>query len=135
MAQPVAGASWFLLARLAVLLQSLVPLFWFLGWFLLDGMDWILAGFGFGLDMLVWWIQKRCWKENQCGRFEGLHNTLGGTLAVPHYHQYFIRALVHRHSMPIVWIAACVYLAWSPDLACAGFLVCSMSVSPVWDMS
>ncbi|KAJ7331306.1 hypothetical protein DFH08DRAFT_881359 [Mycena albidolilacea] len=63
-ARPAAGASWFLLARLAVLLQGLVPLFWFLGRFSLDSMDWILAGFGFGfefgfwiwLDVLLWWI-------------------------------------------------------------------------------
>ncbi|KAJ7301555.1 hypothetical protein DFH08DRAFT_827429 [Mycena albidolilacea] len=129
-ARPAAGASWFLLARLAVLLQGLLALFWFLGWFSLDGMDWILAGFGFGLDMLVWWIQKKCWKENQWRRFEGFRNTLGGTLAVPHYHQYFIRALTHRHSTLITWIAACVYFAWSPDLVRIGFLVILGSAAP-----
>jgi hypothetical protein len=25
--------------------------------------------------------------------------------------------------MSIIWIAACIYFAWSPDLACAGLLV------------
>ncbi|KAJ7799893.1 hypothetical protein B0H14DRAFT_2616689 [Mycena olivaceomarginata] len=123
MARPAAGASWFLLARLAVLLQGLLALFSFLGWFSLDGMDWDLAGFGFELDVLGWWIQMRYWKENQWRRFEGLYNTLGGVLAAPHYHQYFIRALAHRHSTSIIWIAACVYFAWSPNLACAGLLV------------
>ncbi|KAJ7312566.1 hypothetical protein DFH08DRAFT_822006 [Mycena albidolilacea] len=121
-ARPAAGASWFLLARLAVLLQGLLALFWFLGWFSLDGMDWILAGFGFGLDMLVWWIQKRCWKENQWRRFEGLHNTLGGAMAMPHYHQYFIRALTHRHSTLITWIAAHIYFVWSPELMRIGLV-------------
>jgi hypothetical protein len=104
-----------------VLLQGLIPLF--LGWFSLDGMDWVLAGFGFGLDVLVWWIQRRYWKENQWRRLKGLYNTLGGTLDMPHYHQYFIQALVHRPSTSIIWIAACVYFAWSPDLTCTGLLV------------
>jgi hypothetical protein len=122
-ARPAAGASWFLLARLVVLLQGLLALFWFLGWFSLDGMDWDLAGFGFELDVLGWWIQTRYWRENQWRRFEGLYNTLGGALAMPHYHQYFIQALAHWHSMSIIWIAACIYFAWSPDLACAGLLV------------
>ncbi|KAJ7328002.1 hypothetical protein DFH08DRAFT_331044 [Mycena albidolilacea] len=122
-ARPVAGASWFLLARLAVLLQGLLPLLWFLGWFSMDGMNWDLAGFGVGLDVLVQWIQRSYWKENQWRRFTGLYNTLGGALAAPHYHQHFIQALTHRHSTLITWIAACVYFAWSPDLACAGLLV------------
>jgi hypothetical protein len=130
-ARPAAGASWFSLARLVVPFQGLVPLFSFLGRFSLDGMDWVLAGIGIGigiwiwiwLDVLVWWIQRRCWKENQWRRFAGLHNTLSGALAAPHYHQYLNRALTHRHSMLITWIAACVYFAWSPDLARTGLLV------------
>jgi hypothetical protein len=67
MARPVAGVFWFSLARLVVLLQGLVPLFWFLGWFSLDGMDWVLTGFGFEFGIWIWlntlveWIQRRCW--------------------------------------------------------------------------
>jgi hypothetical protein len=112
MARPAAGAFWFSLSRLVVLLQGLVPLFWFLGWFLLDGMDWVLTGFGFEfgiwiwLDALVEWIQRRCWKENQWRWFEALYNTLGGALVAPFYQQYFIRALAYWSSKFIVWIAA-----------------------------
>lgn len=118
------------MARL-LLQGGLKPLFWFLEWFSLDGMDWDLARFGFEFEFeiwiwlngLLWWIQKRSWKENQRRRFEGLYNALGGALVAPYYHQYFIRALAHWPSKFIIWIAACVYFAWSPDLARAGLLV------------
>ncbi|KAJ7909403.1 hypothetical protein B0H13DRAFT_1877788 [Mycena leptocephala] len=97
-ARPAAGASWFSLARLVVLLQGLMPLFWFLEWFSLDGMDWDLAGFGFEFEFgiwiwlngLLWWIQKLEGKSME--EF-------------------------------IIWTAACVYFAESPDLARAGLLV------------
>ncbi|KAJ7021298.1 hypothetical protein C8F04DRAFT_1195621 [Mycena alexandri] len=102
-ARPAAGASWFSLARLVVLLQGLMPLFWFLGWFLLDGMDRDFGGFGLEVESGIWfwlnellqWILSRGWKGNRWKRFKGLYNALD----------------------------ACVYFAWSPDLARIGLLV------------
>ncbi|KAJ7731662.1 hypothetical protein B0H16DRAFT_1772780 [Mycena metata] len=128
-ARPAAGVSWFSLARLVVLLQGLMPLLRFLGWFLLDGMDKDLGGFGlevelgiqFWLNELLRWIASRGCKENQWRRFEELYNALDSALVVPYY---FIQTLVHWPSKLIsTWIATCVYFAWSPDLAPIGLLV------------
>ncbi|KAJ7765338.1 hypothetical protein B0H16DRAFT_1454493 [Mycena metata] len=130
-ARPAAGASWFSSARLVVLLQGLIPLLWFLGWFLLDGMDKDIGGFGlevesgiwFWLNELLWWIASRGWKENQWRKLEGLFNALNGALVAPYYTQYFIQTLVRWPSKLNCWIATCVYFAWSPDLARVGLLV------------
>ncbi|KAJ7748877.1 hypothetical protein B0H16DRAFT_1461381 [Mycena metata] len=97
-ARPAAGVSWFSLARRVVLLQGLMPLLRFLGWFSLDGMDRDLGGFGlevelgiqFWLNELLRCIASRGCKENQWRRFEGLHNALDSALVVPHY---FIQTL------------------------------------------
>ncbi|KAJ6592893.1 hypothetical protein B0H19DRAFT_1279642 [Mycena capillaripes] len=49
-----------------------------------------------------------------------MYDILGGVLVAPPYHHLsFSCTLIAL----IVWIATCVYFAWSPDLACAGLLV------------
>ncbi|KAJ7939608.1 hypothetical protein B0H13DRAFT_1850384 [Mycena leptocephala] len=142
-ARPAAGASWFSLVRLVVLLQGLVPLFWFLEWCSLDGMDWDLAGFGFELefgilldvlillwigfglgvwvdDVLVEWIRRRSWKESQWRWIWNVYDSLGGALVAPPYHQLsFSRTLIAL----IVWIATCIYFVWSPEPARIGLIV------------
>ncbi|KAJ7767662.1 hypothetical protein B0H16DRAFT_1787072 [Mycena metata] len=130
-ARPAAGASWFSSARLVVLLQGLIPLLWFLGWFSLDGMDRDIGGFGLEVESGIWfwlnellrWIASRDGKENQWRKLEGLFNALNGALVAPYYSQYFIRTLTRWPSKLNSWIATCVYFAWSPDLARVGSLV------------
>ncbi|KAJ7762205.1 hypothetical protein B0H16DRAFT_1688300 [Mycena metata] len=130
-ARPAAGASWFSLARLVVLLQGLIPLLWFLGWFLLDGMDRDIGGFGLEVESGIWfwlnellrWIANRDGKENQWRRFEGLYNALDGALVAPYHSPYIIRTLTRWPSKLNCWIATCVYFTWSPELARVGLLV------------
>jgi hypothetical protein len=112
-----------------VLLQGLVPLFRFLEWFLLDRMDWDLAGFGFGLEFGIWiWvddvlvelIRRRSWKESQWRWIWNVYNSLGGALVAPPYHQLsFSRTLIALN----VWIATCIYFVWSPEPARIGLIV------------
>ncbi|KAJ7934072.1 hypothetical protein B0H13DRAFT_2306098 [Mycena leptocephala] len=128
-ARPAAGASWFSLARLVVLLQGLVPLFRFLEWFLLDRMDWDLAGFRFELEFGIWiwvdnvlveWIRRRSWKESQWRWIWNVYDSLGDALVAPPYHQLsFSRTLIAL----IVWIATCIYFVWSPEPARIGLIV------------
>jgi hypothetical protein len=93
---------------------------------MLDGMDWVLAGFGFEfgiwiwLDMLVEWIRRRYWKESRWRWIWNKYDTLGGALVVPPYHHLsFSHALIALN----VWIATCIYFVWSPEPARIGLIV------------
>ncbi|KAJ7034367.1 hypothetical protein C8F04DRAFT_1101678, partial [Mycena alexandri] len=126
-ARPAAGASWSSLARLVVLLQGLMPLFWFLGWFFFDGMDRDFCGFGFEFGIWIWlddvlveWIRKRSWKESRWRWIWNVYDTLGSALvALPYHHLFFSRTLIASNA----WIATCIYFVWSPELAPIGLIV------------
>jgi hypothetical protein len=84
-------------------------------------LEWLEIGFWFGdtvVEGMMRWIRRRGWKECRIKTILIVFTTLGGALVA-----LLNLLLLCRHSASLDWIAACVYFAWSPELACAGLLV------------
>ncbi|KAJ7689651.1 hypothetical protein B0H14DRAFT_2652693 [Mycena olivaceomarginata] len=85
-------------------------------------------GLGFGkiwvwVGHVGWWIQTRYWKENHGGGLKCYTTRSAARWPRRITIHHILFELLRTHSTSIIWIAACVYFAWSPDLACAGLLV------------